>query len=316
MARAAPPDCPPISKTDLRPGDVLLSLGNPDDWIDRLITEFDDGIYSHSAVWDGECVVEATLRGVLRTTLEDEETQGHLDAYRWHPSPPNGHVLGDPEYPYQPVTEQADKIAKSGAKYSYNKLLLAALVIGASKVPANPIMRALVRKLLSKLAAWVLALEKEGRRGMTCTEVVSSSFWDASPDRRYAINILVDGSRDFEAIGDVAGPLGPRAKRLLSAFERDKRKCLELFLRAASSLQRDAFKAWADAQTSALQFGPRAVQGGGPSVPLACVTPRDLQRSPDLKCVGRLPHRTGAASPDTMPSDTTPSDLSRVLGRL
>lgn len=308
MALTAPPDCPPITKTDLRPGDVLLSFGDPNDWIDRLIIKLDDGIYSHAAVWDGTGVVEATLRGVLRTTLEDEEKQAYLDAYRWQPSPPDGHVLGDAAYPYQPVTDEADKIAQSGAKYSYHKLMLAALVIGVSKIQVDAKTRALVRTLVNKVAAWVLAHEKHG---MTCTEVVSTTFWVASPDRRYAIDILVDGSRDFEAIEDVAAGLsGPRAK-LLSDYERDKRNLLELFLNASSSLQRDAFKAWADAQAGALKLGPRLTKAGGPDVPLACVTPRDLQRSPDLKCVGRLPHRPQAA-----PSDTTHGDASRVLGRL
>src|SRR5713226_2783723 len=147
MALTAPPDCPPITKTDLRPGDVLLSFGDLNDWIDRLIIKLDDGIYSHAAVWDGTCVVEATLRGVLRTTLEDEETQAYLDAYRWQPSPPDGHVLGDGLYPSQPVTDEADRIAKSGAKYSYHKMILAALVVGVSKIQVDAQTRALVRAL-------------------------------------------------------------------------------------------------------------------------------------------------------------------------
>lgn len=291
---------------------MLLSYGSDNDWKDRLIIKLDNGIYSHAAVWDGECVVEATLHGVWRTTLEDEETQAYLDAYRWRPSPPNGHVLGDTDYPYEPVTQEADTIAASGAKYSYGKLMLAALVIGVSKVPPDSITRALVRKVLNELAAWVLALEKEGKRGTTCTEVVATTFWDASPQRRYAINIRVDGSRDSEAIRAVAaGPRGPRLPGPVSSYERDKRECLALFHKAASSLQRDAFRRWGDAQASALERGPRVAQGGGPDVPLACVTPRDLQRSPDLQCVGRLPHRPAAPAPDT-----TRADLSRLLGRL
>ncbi|HVH09469.1 MAG TPA: hypothetical protein VM736_06705 [Gemmatimonadales bacterium] len=291
---------------------MLLSYGSDSDWIDRVIVKLDDGIYSHAAVWDGECVVEATTRGVLRTTLEDEETQQYLDAYRWQPSPPNGHVLGDTDYPSEPVTHEADTIAASGAKYSYHKLMLAALVIGVSKVPPDPITRTFVRKVLNQFAKWVLALEKDGKRGMTCTEVVSTTFWDASPQRRYAINIRVDGSRDSEAIRAVAGgPRGQLARRAVSGYERDKRKCLALFLKGASSLSRDTLRRWGEAQADALKLGPRVTQGGGPDVPLACVTPRDLQRSPDLKCIGRLPHRPGAAS-----SDTTPADLSRVLGRL
>jgi len=141
--------------------------------------------------------------------------------------------------------------------------------------------------LANEFAAWVLAHLKQG---MTCTEVVSTTFWDALPNRSYAIDIVVDGSRDFEAIGDVAaGPSGPRAKPL-SDYERDKRNLLALLLKASPSLQPDGLKAWADAQADALKRGSRVAKGGGPDVPFACVTPRDLQRSPDLKCVGRLPH--------------------------
>ncbi len=55
-AIAAPPNCPRISDSDLRPGDVLLSYGSGD-WIDKLIVLLDDGIYSHAAVWDGTCVI-------------------------------------------------------------------------------------------------------------------------------------------------------------------------------------------------------------------------------------------------------------------
>jgi hypothetical protein len=310
MAPTAPPHCPPITKADLRPGDVLLSFGDPTDWIDRLIIKLDDGIYSHAAVWDGTHVVEATLHGVVRTTLEDEQTQAYLDVYRWQSLPPDVHVLGDPPYPSQPVTDAADKIADSGTQYSYYKLMLAAFVVGVSKIPPDDETRAFVRTLVDKVAAWVLAHEKHGT---TCTEVVATTFWDAdaSAARRYAIGILVDGSRDFEAIEDVAaGPSGPWANRL-SEYERDKRKLLALFLRASSSMQRGAFKAWADAQAEALKRGPGLRKGGGPDVPLACVTPRDLERSPNLKCVGRLPHL-----PKAPPSDTALGDASRVLGRL
>ena len=291
---------------------MLLSFGSDKDWIDRLIRKLDDGIYSHAAVWDGTCVVEATLRGVRRSTLKEEEHQSYIDAYRWQPTPPAGHVLGDTAYPYGPVTAQADKIADAGLGYSYSKLVLAALVIGVSKVPFDAPMRAFVRIVADGLAAWVLDLKKKGKQGMTCTEVVSTTFWDASPDRRYAIDILVDGSRDIETIRAAAeGPRRARARQPVSHDERDKRKCLDLFLQTAPGVRRAALTAWADAQSRALKFGPHATKGGGPDVPLACVTPHDLQRSPDLKCVGRVSPPPGAAL-----SDTTPADLSRLLGRL
>lgn len=308
---AAPPDCPRISRSDLHPGDVLLSNGS--DWIDKLICRLDDGIYSHAAIWDGNCVIEATLRGVLRSSLEDEETQLYVDAYRWQPEPPAGHVLGDAAYPYQPVTAQADKLADEGLGYAYKKLMLAALVIGMSKVPANRVTRRLVRIVLDELAAWIVdQIDKGGKRGMTCTEVVSTSFWQAAADEKYAIKIVVDGSRDDESLRAVAqGPLNARARGSRSDYEREKRECLELFLKADHSVKRRDLAALAAAHFGARAKGVVEQAAGGPDVPLACVTPRDLQRSPDLKCIGRLSERAGAATPDT-----TPADLSRLLGRL
>ena len=288
----APPCGPPIFESDLHPGDVLLSYGSDADLIDIVITTLDDGDYSHAAVWDGDCVVEATLRGVRRSTLKEELTQQYVDVYRWRPTPPTAHVLGDERYPYQPVTAEADRIADAGLKYSYSKMVLAGLVIGISKVPVDAEMRGRVRYVANALADWVLSLKKKGKGSMTCTEVVSTTFWDASPDRLYAIDIIVDGSRDIETIKTAAkGPLRPPAKPPLSDDERDKQRCFELFLETAPGVRPEALAAWADAQSRALTFGPRPAKGGGPDVPLACVTPHDLQRSPDLKCVGRLTKR-------------------------
>ncbi len=222
-------------------------------------------------------------------------------------------MLGDAAYPYQPVTAQADKLADEGLGYAYDKLMVAALVIGLSKVPANPVTRKIIRTLLDKLAAWIVdEIDKGGKRGMTCTEVVSTSFWRASADARYAINIVVDGSRDSESLRAVAwGALSPRAQGLLSDYEREKRQCLELFLKADRSVKRQDLGALAAAHFGAHAKGAFVTAAGGPDVPLACVTPRDLQRSPDLKCIGRLSKSPGATTPDT-----TPADLSRLLGRL
>ncbi len=308
----APRDCPPITKTDLRPGDVLLSYGS-DDWIDRLITKLDDGIYSHAAVWDGVCVVEATLRGVLRTTLEDEETQAYLDAYRWQSMPPDVHPLGEDGYPFPPVTQQADQIAAQGPKYSYHKLMLAAVVIAMSKLPATAERREAVRRVLSKIEAWIEEYIKPDTRGMTCTEVVSTSYWKAVPQGKYAVNVRIDGSRDSQLVAAVAQlAQGAKVPRAASEYEELKRRCFTRFLQAARDVKPDQLTRFAAAHSRAFKGRqPIVVPAGGEDLPLALITPRDFQRSPDLKCIGRLPHRPGSASPDT-----TPDDLSRLLGKL
>ncbi len=55
----APRDCPPITKTALRPGDVLLSSGS-DDWINRLFPKRYAGMDTNAAVWDELCELVGT----------------------------------------------------------------------------------------------------------------------------------------------------------------------------------------------------------------------------------------------------------------
>ena len=78
------------------------------------------------------------------------------------------------------------------------------------------------------------------------------------------------------------------AEALVSDDQEVRRRCAEFLLRAAGPAQSKKLRAMATAAPRTLVTGPVVEQAGGPAVPLGCVTPRDLQDSPNLKPIGRL----------------------------
>ena len=123
----------PITFDDLAPGDVLLSCG--DDDLDLLITEVDQGDYSHASLVvavqgsSGPLVVEATMGGIKRDPISvDMNAQYLVDAYRY--VSPAGFHLGDPDWPSAPVLDQGNSFV--GGAYAYSELLMAGVVLLAA----------------------------------------------------------------------------------------------------------------------------------------------------------------------------------------
>lgn len=70
-----------IQEAKLRPGDILLSLGNSS--LSSVIRDIDGGQYSHAALWTGSGIIESTVPKVRKTSLQD--FLGHsqyADVYR------------------------------------------------------------------------------------------------------------------------------------------------------------------------------------------------------------------------------------------
>jgi hypothetical protein len=285
---------PPIKKSDLRPGDVLLSCGS--EALSELIRRIDGGDYSHSAMWDGQFAVDATGSGLKRRELEkDEDVQWFIDAYRWHEPPETGPVLGSPKYPTQPVLDEIDEIYEHGADFAYDGLLLAALVIWVSNRPADKWLRAAARILLSRFEAWFLKrIRKPGKTAMVCSETVARSFDQAEQPPNYAIEIIVDGSRDSAAITDAVRDVDARSAGGLqtptrvTSYEDVKRRYGEILLAGMTPAERARLLDFAE-QNARTRRGPaETIEVGAKGLPPECVTPHDLQRSPNLKPIGRL----------------------------
>ena len=205
-ATPAPP--PFLDPSELRPGDVLLSCG--DEALSELIRRLDGGDYSHAAVWDGKCAVDATEKGVVRRDLKkDTDAQWYVDAYRWHSRPPPID-LGEPSYPFQPVIARSDRIVDARTGFAYDELLLGALVIAVSKKPPDRWLRMAVRLLLSRVEQWVHEHidARRGTIGMTCSETVAVSFDEAAPPI-YAIEVDLDRDRDYQIFGLAPQPERP-----------------------------------------------------------------------------------------------------------
>jgi hypothetical protein len=285
---------PKISKSDLRPGDVLLSCGC--EALSELIRRVDGGDYSHSAMWDGEFAVDATGSGLKRRKLEDDEAvQWFIDAYRWH-EPPEGPVLGSPKYPTHPVLDELNEIFEHGAAFAYDGLVLAALVIWVSNQPSDQWLRRAARLLLSRFEDWFLRrIRKAGKTAMVCSETVARSFDQAERPPNYSIEIIVDGSRDSAAIEDAAkadgaggGGVATETPTRVTSYEDVKRRFGEILLTGMRPDERARLLDFADLNARTRRGPPETVEVGESGLPPSCVTPHDLQRSPNLKVIGRL----------------------------
>ena len=252
MANApCPPGCNRIYRSDLRPGDVLLSSGK--EFLSSLIKALAGGFYSHSAVWDGEKVVDATKRGIVLNKLEDDiKAQWYIDAYRWHSKPPGSQELGGGGYPYQPVTDEADGIAKAGYKFAYDELVMAGLVVAASRLAPTPMLKQWAHQIATELEGWIHThITGPGKKTMMCTGVVCNSFWKAKTSPRYAIDLA--SHRTLRSLKDVIALRSPSDHELL------QQQLANMVLKSAED--DDAF---------------------------ISVTPCDLERSKSLRFVGRL----------------------------
>ena len=297
-------------KKDLLPGDVLLSCGTEP--LSELIRRLDGGLYSHAAIWDGNCAVDATAKGVVRRELEqDIEAQWFIDAYRWHTGLPGNDLdLGKGIYSPTPVMKRTDRIVDDKTLFAYDQLLLAALVIWMSNQPDDPWLRASARILLSRFQVWLLdRVRKQGKKEMVCSEIVARSFDEAAQPPDYTITVIVDGSRDAAAIADAVqaqGAVSPRSAgppvaTSVSAYDDLKRKYGELIVSGMTDAEKARLLVYADAvaSTDAGTYG--VMTTGNTGLPPNCVSPRDLQRSPNLRKLGRVSEKK---DPPNLPKST------------
>ncbi len=91
---------------DIKPCDVFLYRGRG--IVPGLIRLFDGGNYSHSALYDGEQVVEAIAEGVRRRSLQESIGDAeYVDVFRFGKG---GHHLGDAGWPAAPVCRHGERL--------------------------------------------------------------------------------------------------------------------------------------------------------------------------------------------------------------
>lgn len=301
-----------IGRADLRPGDVLMSKGRGE--LSALIAELEGGLYSHASYWDGGRLVHATTGGVVTGSLADLlAEQEYVDVLRLGPRElaPYGELeLGDPHFPDEAVTTAAHDLV--GGPYDYGSIFLAALLLWEADWDtamrairaAFPLARSAA---IAKIHGWVRDASRAtaagtGKSAMTCTAVVTTSFWNAgqrvAAEQRdlYRLEFAIDRPRRapwrITPVTDVQplGALEPRA-----AFDTDDDADFRALIEECGRLVEgvvvdDTTEPSLD--TVMLFEGlaqPRVVVAGSPDLPLNLVSPADFQRSPSFRSLGRLP---------------------------
>jgi hypothetical protein len=293
---------PRITAADLVPGDVILSCGPDTDPLDNLIKLVDQGDYSHTSLYIGvnqdrsdpnygqPMVVEATKKGIMYDPISvDLDAQVLVDAYRY--VSPDGHHLGDPGWPVQPILDRAMTFV--GANYAYDELLLGAIVLLAAQKSSNdPDWDALLR-LCGMLVArgfldWLEGAKNSGKTPMTCVEVATTAYWQADPvNHQYALQVQLVRSNSNVAPMTPQRTLAPAdmekirsvTNQIEDAFARTSPKHLAL------SAGQPASKGGAARMATTLPPPPPQTVGGAM---LGFCTPRDMETSPTLKFVGCL----------------------------
>ncbi len=242
---------------DLRPGDVLLCRGAG--LISDLVVLFDGGTYSHAAFFDGEAVVQATLHGVVRDSIDTLKEEIFVDVFRFKK---DGHLLDSPGWPSGPVVSVADKIGEEGLKYATDHLLILALLTLTRRIPLEPLEKKILRVILDHAANLLFEWMDKGKEPMVCSEVVFRAFKEAAPHDKYTL--IIKG-----VLFNFLKKLGP------SSFADDD----------FGEAQRKFFEAWVKAKFSQASL-PDRLEVIDPAV-ASCVTPHDLETSPTLFKVGR-----------------------------
>jgi hypothetical protein len=257
----------------LREGDVVLSRGTS--WISRLILGIDGGAYSHAAYYDGALFIQAMQEGVRRTEPSGVPgEQQFLDVYRFKTE--DGRSLGreqgqvDP----QPITAHATNML--GRPFAFDDIGYAARMIKIRRRSpaawddswAAPLRAELERHLREPL--------DPSEAKLTCTELVSRSFWYATESgtkKDYGIHVTYKRN-------DYAPPRTGEYAKLQEEVSAFLRATDPQFSIEAAEMSHDLPRA--------PTLKPGDVIAGSPELRSQYVTPYDLETSASLTLIGRL----------------------------
>ncbi len=263
-----------MDMSEIKAGDVLLSYG--DGLISDIIRLVDGGDYSHAALFDGNDIVEAGLRGVVKTPLEKEvDAQKYVDVYRFKSD--SGVSFSLPDWPVKPVIERAHYYYDKGTKYADNQLYLVGLLIVIRKLPYNRVEKAVLRAALAMIfKLFKRILEGKETKSVVCSELVYRSFYEAIPKEKYGLTIR--------------GTLAPLKISLDSLVENESN---EDYLRdeeienTINQIEQMYWEIKPELVASKDEIHT-LLKAGNPLVAAEMVSPHDLQLSPNLEKIGRL----------------------------
>ncbi len=249
-----------VKASQMRVGDVLLYRGRS--LFSSLIMAFDGGEYSHSAIYNGQEVVEAVGEGVVhRGIAVSVAGADYVDVFRFRSA--TNVTLGDPRLPADPVHDRIKHFSDNAAQYAYEQILLLALLVTTRRIPVAGII---IRPILDHAADLLNRLMDLGREPMICSELVYRCFAEAGP--QYLPQIVGAAAMRASAVLDEAVTPATGGDELTAVQS-------EAFLRTYL-LAKEHYLT--EAASGAAGFAPVA----------DFVTPRDLQFCPNLVKIGRL----------------------------
>ena len=242
-----------------------------------LICLFDQGRYSHAALYDGQKVVEMLQNGTTVNNLADSiATTLYADVYRFVES--TGKPFGSPGLEREPVLDRVDFYEQNQQRYGYEQIFLVAILCATRReATANlsPLFARILRGILDHAADAIAQLIHAGRQPMICSELVYRCYTEAGPT--YAIQV-----RGLQGVAAAASPaIAVRPVEMTpdaASFQEEARKFLMNY--ALAKGHNVAARSFAMAST------PEAVAAA--SAVADFITPHDLETSPSLQKVGQL----------------------------
>jgi len=273
---------PYFDPAGLRAGDVLLMKGIGQ--VSNLIAWFGDSIYSHAAIMvsDDEFVEAAVPQSrvvALADRLKQTDHYDFITAYR--PTQRSGQALSDLQ---RQALDTAAR-AQLGVNYPLDALLQMAVFAGLrNRVPANAMLRWLLREILDHVI-------KFDPHHMVCSELVFKAMQDAKQAPALIVSAQLDlplPKLDILALikewRDAQGESTPaRAANLEAAQEADEASLQQRFNTLRQARLKGTPRAALAAEASVLGMPP--VIDPNPRN----VLPVDLETSPQLRLLGRLP---------------------------
>ena len=299
--------CSPPTLTDLRPGDVLLMLGDSD--FSRLIAWTNDSDYSHAAlVVDDQWLIEASGDGVRKFRLQDrlkDTTRYHyIDVFRWGQTDTYGSEHTK-VFDKQLTEDGANKVVAHAEKHLGQKfpldrhflIRLAVVMAVRGKFPQSPEARLLMRVALDQLV-------KVDDGKILCSELVWRSYDEADQELQAGglLRLTIDPKehrpRPFpEGIdwAELFRQLPPEARpdAWLQAAASDRPMALE----AISDGELEQARQRALEHLARTDAAARLQELPGMLVNPRTVSPQDLADSPRLRPCGRLMERQPGTTP-------------------
>jgi hypothetical protein len=270
-----------IPKNQLQVCDILLYKG--EGVLSHLIRLFDGGSYSHTSIYLGNNeVLEAIDGGISRRTVDISVGSTHVDVFRFVSD--SGQRIGPApgNLSEVPVAARAAYYDQNRQRYAYEQLLLLAFLAATRRLPLVgwiPGLGLLLRSFLDPAAKLLAQIIAAGKEPMICSELVYRCYEEAGQP---VYQIKIRGADILKAASLAAAPTLAQA----SAFNAGSSLAEAQVLREQQDVQMAAREF-----LSAYTLAKNANNPAGTVTALAVpdfVTPRDLEKSPNLILLGEL----------------------------